>query len=153
MAALAVEAEQTRQLLERIETLEQVAASLPAKDPRREQLLAVVRAELAGSAPVRPVVAADILQLTEKTVRDWAAEGVLTVHQHRPRLLLDADRLHLVSHLVADLRRAGRTRGLLDEVYRRLADDALAGRDDLAESLAEMRRGEGRVVRSATTTP
>ena len=95
----------------------------------------------------------DILQLTEKTVRDWAAEGVLTVHQHRPRLLLDADRLHRVSHLVADLRRAGRTRGLLDEVYRRLADDALAGRDDLAESLAEMRGGEGRVVRSATTTP
>src|ERR1035437_9090189 len=74
--------------------------------------------------PVRPVVAADILQLTEKTVRDWAAEGVLTVHQHRPRLLLDADRLHRVSHLVADLRRAGRTRGLLDEGYRRLADDA-----------------------------
>ena len=82
-----------------------------------------------------------------------AAEGVLTMHQHRPRLFLDADRLHRVSHLVADLRRAGRTRGLLDEVYRRLADDALAGRDDLAESLAEMRRGVGRVVRSATTTP
>jgi hypothetical protein len=56
-----VEEEQTRQLIERIETLEQVAASLPATDPRREQLLGVVRAELAGSAPVRPVVAAVIL--------------------------------------------------------------------------------------------
>jgi hypothetical protein len=68
-------------------------------------------------------------------------------------LLLDANRLHRVSHLVADLRRAGRKRGLLDEVYRRLADDALAGRGDLAESLAEMRRGKGQVVRSEPTTP
>jgi hypothetical protein len=54
-----------------------------------------------------------------------------------------------VSHLVGDLRRAGQKRGLLDEVFRRLADDALAERDDLAESLAQMRRGAGRVVRPA----
>jgi hypothetical protein len=47
-----------------------VAASLPATDPRRAQLLDVVPAELAGAAPVRPVVAAAILQLKEKTVRD-----------------------------------------------------------------------------------
>jgi hypothetical protein len=51
------------------------------------------------------------------------------------------------------MRQAGRTRGLIDEGYRRLADDALAGRDDLAESLAQTRGGEGRVVRSASTTP
>jgi hypothetical protein len=145
--ALAMEAEQTRQLLDRVETLEAVAATLARKDPRRAQLLRVVRDELAGAAPVRPVVAAEILQLTEKTVREWAAEGVLLVSQERPRLLLDADRLHQVSHLVADLRTAGKTRGLLDEVYRRLADDALARRDDLAESVRQMQRGEGRVVR------
>jgi hypothetical protein len=148
MGAVATEAQETRQLLERVETLEEVAASLPATDPRRAQLLDVVRAELAGAAPVRPVVAASILQLTEKTVRDWAAEGVLTVHQQRPRLLLDADRLHEVRHLVDDLRSAGKTRGLLDEVYRRLADAALAERVDLAESMDQMRRGKGRVVRS-----
>jgi hypothetical protein len=153
MGGVATEAEQTRQLLERVETLEEVAASLPTTDPRRARLLGVVRAELAEASPVRPVVAATILQLTEKTVRDWAAEGVLTVHQERPRLLLDADRLHQVSHLVDDLRRAGKKRGLLDEVYRRLADDALAERDDLADSLAQMRRGEGRVVRPLPTTP
>jgi hypothetical protein len=92
--ALAMEAEQTRQLLDRVGTLEAVAATLPRKDPRRAQLLRVVQAELAGAAPVRPVVAAEILQLTEKTVREWAAEGVLLVSQERPRLLLDADRLH-----------------------------------------------------------
>jgi hypothetical protein len=152
MTPVAAEAQQTRDLLERVETLEEVAASMPARDPRRAQLLGVVRAELAGAAPVRPVVAAEILHLTEKTVRDWAAEGVLTVHQQAPRLLLDADRLHQVSHLVADLRRAGQKRGLLDEVDRRLADDALVGRDDLNESLAQMRRGAGRVVRPAQST-
>jgi len=148
MGAVATEAQETRQLLDRVETLEEVAASLAPTDPRRTQLLGVVRAELAGAAPVRPIVAAAILQLTEKTVREWAAAGVLTVRQQRPRLLLDADRLHEVSHLVDDLRSAGKTRGLLDEVYRRLADDALAARDDLTESMGQMRGGSGRVVRS-----
>jgi hypothetical protein len=57
-----------------------------------------------------------------------------------------------VSHLVGDLRRAGQKRGLLDEVYRRLVDDALAERDDLAESLAQMHRGVGRVVRPSQST-
>lgn len=145
--ALAMDAERTRQLFDRVETLESVAATLPRKDPRRTTLLRVVQAELSDAAPVRPVVAAEILQLTEKTVRDWAAEGVLLVAQAEPRLLLDANRLHQVSHLVADLRSAGKTRGLLDEVYRRLADDALGHRDDLAESIEQIRRGEGRVVR------
>ena len=147
MAPVVVEAEQIRELFDRVATLEEVAASLPAKDPRRAQLLGVVQAELAGAIPVRPVVAAGILHLTEKTVRDWANEGVLTVYQDRPRLLLDPARLHQVAHLVADLRKAGKTRGLLDEVFRRLADSALVDREDLAESLGQMRRGEGRVVR------
>jgi hypothetical protein len=39
-----------------------------------------------------------------------------------------------------------RTRGLLDEVYRRLSDTTLLDRDDLRASLAQMGRGEGRVV-------
>lgn len=147
MAPVAVDAKQTRQLLERIETLENVASSLPESDTRRARLLNVVKEELATAAPVRPVVAAAVLEITEKTVREWAREGVLTVHQTEPRLLLDADRLHEVLHLVNDLRRAGQKRGLLDEVFRRLADDALFAREDLAESLGQMRRGEGKVVR------
>lgn len=75
MAPVAVEAEQTRQLLDRVERLEAVAASLPPRDPRRAQLLGVVQEDLEGAAPVRPVVAAEVLHLTEKTVRSWAAEG------------------------------------------------------------------------------
>jgi len=63
------------------------------------------------AAPVRPVVAASVLALTEKTVRAWAAAGVLTIRQRRSRLLLETDRVHEVRHLVRDLRRAGKTRG------------------------------------------
>ena len=36
---------------------------------------------------------------------------------------------------------------LLDQVWRRLEDAALLGRDDLRDSLDQMRRGEGRVLR------
>ncbi len=101
---------------------------------------------MAATAPVRPRTAAQILGLTEKTVRVWASEGVLTITAHRPRLLLEPEQLHTVLHLIRDLREAGKTRGLLDEVYRRLFHQALLERDELAESVAQMRRGEGRLV-------
>src|SRR5665213_3466333 len=104
MSAIAVEAQQTREIFGRVETLEAVTASFPDGDPRRLALLGVIEAELASAPPVRPVVAAQILELNEKTVRDWATEGALSISQHRPRLLLDAGRVHEVSHLVADLR-------------------------------------------------
>lgn len=145
---MSVEAAWAQELLARIETLEEVAESLDASDPNRAKLLGVISQELGQAPPLRPVVAATVLEMTEKTVRAWASEGVLTVRQHTPRLLLDADRVHEVWHLVRDLRQAGKTRGLLDEVYRRLADASLLDREDLRESLGQMKRGEGRVVRT-----
>lgn len=63
-------------------------------------------------------------------------------------MLLDAERLHDVLHLVSDLRRAGKNHGLLDEVHRRLSDQSLLDREDLATSLEQMHRGEGHVVRA-----
>jgi hypothetical protein len=75
------------------------------------------------------------------------------VWTHEPRLLLDPGSVHSVARLVADLRKAGRTRGLLDEVYRRLADASLLNRADLLESLEQMRRGEGIVLRPRQTEP
>lgn len=146
---MTVEVEQgrARALFARVEQIEDVASTLSADDPRRRTLGSVVREELSTAAPVRPVIAAGLLELTEKTVRVWAAEGVLTARAEHPRLLLDPVRLHEVLHLVGELRAAGRTRGLLEEVYHRLADAALIDRDDLASSLEQMRRGEGDVVR------
>jgi hypothetical protein len=95
-----------------------------------------------GSPP-----AARLLGLSEKTVRAWAAAGVLTVAPRSPRLLLDVRSVHAVSHLVSELRAAGQDRDLLDQVWRRLEDAALLDRDDLRESLDQMCRGEGRVLR------
>jgi DNA-binding transcriptional MerR regulator len=100
--------------------------------------------------PIRPVVAADLLDLTEKTVRAWANEGVLLVSEQEPTMRLEPRRVHEVLHLVREIRRIGRTRGLLDEVHRRLSDQALLEREDLAESLDQVVLGEGTVVRPGT---
>lgn len=146
--SVALESKRTIGLFDRADRVESVAETMTPDDPRREELLKVVAETLDDAEPVRAVVAADILRLNEKTVRAWASEGVLRVRSHEPRLLLDATSLHAVARLVADLRAAGHHRGLLDEVYRRLSDRALLDRDDLTESLGQMKRGQGRVVRS-----
>lgn len=147
--SVATEAAHIRDLFQTIEELESVASSLAEDDERRHRLDGVVAKTLRQAPPVRPVVAGELLDLTEKTVKAWAREGVLAIHSQEPRMLLDTVRLHEVLHLVSDLRRAGKTRGLIDEVHRRLSDQSLLDRSDLASSLDEMRSGRGRVVRQA----
>jgi DNA-binding transcriptional MerR regulator len=144
---IAVEEKRVRSLFERVEAVEEVAMTLADDDERRAKLLAVSNAALADEGSIRPVIAARLLGLSEKTVRAWAAEGVLTVTQRTPRLLLDVQSVHAVSHIIRELRSLGKDRDLLDEVWRRLTDAALLERDDLRESIEQMRRGEGRVLR------
>jgi hypothetical protein len=144
---IAVEEKRIRGLFERVEAVEEVARSLDDDDERRAKLFAVSNASLADEGTVRPVIAARLLGLSEKTVRAWAAAGVLAIAQRSPRLLLDVQSVHAVSHIIRDLRSMGKDRDLLDEVWRRLSDAALLERDDLQESLDQMRRGEGRVLR------
>lgn len=135
------------ELMARVETLESVAHSLPTGDERRSQLLDLVEKDLATAPPLRPRVAGHLLGLSEKTVRAWVAQGVLLAAESgSPRLLLDVERVHDVLHLVKDLREAGTTTGLLDEVYRQLVDATWLDRADLRESVAQMRRGEGEVL-------
>ncbi len=150
MTAVAAETTQAVELMERVETLESVARSLPEQDDRRSRLLRLVEKDLAAAAPLRPRVAAQLLGLSEKTVRAWAREGVLlAADTSSPRLLLDLERVHDVLHLVKDLRAAGATVGLLDEVHRRLTDASWLDRADLAESMQQMQRGEGHVIAAA----
>ncbi len=147
--AVQVEQDRVAALFFRVEQIEDVANTLAADDPRRRTLSHVVRQELSAAEAVRPVIAAALLGLTEKTVRAWVHEGVLTARTERPRLLLDPSRLHDVWHLVRDLKAAGQHRGLLEELYHRLADAALLEREDLQASLEQMRRGEGHQVAAA----
>ncbi len=144
---IAVEEKRVRNLFEWVETVEDVASTLAEDDERRARLLVVSNAVLADEGTIRPVVAARLLGLSEKTVRTWAKQGVLTVARRSPRLLLDLQRVHAISHIIRELRAIGKDRDLLDEVWHRLSDAALLERDDLRESLDQMRRGEGRVLR------
>lgn len=88
-----------------------------------------------------------LLGLSEKTVRSWAAPGVLIIAQRTPRLLLDLQSVHVISHLIRELRAAGQDRDLLDEVWRRLNDAALLDHPELQDSISQMLRGVGRVLR------
>jgi hypothetical protein len=144
---IAIEERRVRSLFDRVEAVEDVARTLPEDDERRATLLEVSNAALADEGTIRPVIAARLLGLSEKTVRAWAAQGALTIAQRTPRLLLDVQSVHVISHIVRDLRALGKDRDLLDEVWRRLSDAALLERPDFNESLGQMRRGEGTVLR------
>src|ERR1035441_7720333 len=148
---IAVEEKRVRSLFERVEAVEEVAETLAEDDERRAKLLAVSNAALAEEGTIRPVIAARLLGLSEKTVRAWATEGVLTIAQRTPRLLLDVQSVHAISHIVRELRSLGKDRDPLDEVWRRLARPsagaAVLEPGDLQESIEQMRRGEGRVLR------
>jgi len=145
--SIAVEERRIRSLLNRVETVEDVARTLPEDDERRARLLDVSNAALQEEGTIRPVIAARLLGLSEKTIRVWASEGVLATAQRTPRLLLDLRSVHEISHIVSELREHGRDHDLLDEVWRRLNDAGLLERADLQESIAQMHRGQGRVVR------
>jgi hypothetical protein len=135
MTRVADESRQAYDLIERIETLERVASTLPDQDDRRLALLGLVEKDLGSAHPLRPRIAAEVLDLSEKTVRAWTQEGVLTrAAGQSSRVLLDAERVHEVLRLVTDLRAAGKTVGLFDEVQRRLADAKALERAEVGES-------------------
>ncbi|MFJ9810738.1 hypothetical protein ACIRTB_21175 [Streptomyces sp. NPDC101158] len=131
-----------KRLFERLETVEEVAEKIEYREPNEAaSLRGVVQEALEEAGPIRVSVAAALLHLSDRTVRTWIDEGLLTVVASRP-LRLDPARLHQVLHLVRDLREAGQKRDLLDAVWYRLQDSALLDRNDLQRSLAEMRQGD-----------
>jgi DNA-binding transcriptional MerR regulator len=137
-------------LLNDVTSLHQVAGTLPAGDERAQTLESVANRWLASAPGMRPSIAAALLGLSEPTVRAWARRGILQIRSSKPRLLLDPASVLEVRQLVSDLRQAGRTRDLLDEVFNRLADEQQLADPDLAESLAQMRQGKYVTRRRAT---
>ena len=145
--SVSAEERRVRNLFERVETIEEVAVTLPEGDDRRARLLALAREALAEEATVRPVIAAKILGLSEKTVRAWADAGLLATRQRSPRLLLDVPSVHRVSHVLRELREEGLERDLLQHVWHRLEDQALLEREDLRESISQLQHGDVVVLR------
>ncbi|GID93278.1 hypothetical protein Adi01nite_26900 [Amorphoplanes digitatis] len=133
---------EVQRVLERVGAIERIADRLDKNDQSRAELLQVGREFLGDLGPVPVSVAAALLQVSEPTVRAWSRRGILSTAADRGSGL-DAQRLHEVVVLVRDLRAAGHDRDLLNKVWSRLTDSALLERDDLQESLGQMRRGEG----------
>ena len=137
-------------LLDDVAKLHEVAGTLPDGDERAQALESVADRWLASAPGMRPSIAAPLLNLSEPTVRAWASRGILRIRSRKPRLLLDPASVLEVRQLVGELRQAGRTRDLLDQVYNRLADEQQLADPDLIESLGQMRRGEYVVRRRPT---
>lgn len=147
MSKAAVESSVVIKTFKRAEMLEAFAGNLPDPSQQAEQMR-VAMDLISDLGPIRPVAVSKVLGLSEKTVRAWATEGALDIALTEPRVLLDPLSVHTVLHLVDGLRAAGQTRGLLDEVYRRLSDASLIESADMQESLDQMRQGQGEVVRT-----
>ncbi|GLI03283.1 hypothetical protein [Phytohabitans aurantiacus] len=147
--SVAAEERRIKKALERVEALEEVAGTFDESDGRKATLHRIIWALLTDIGPVRPSIAAHLLQLSEPTVRTWTREGVLiTAEQAAKPSLLDPHRVHEVMHLIHRLRAAGRERNLLEAVWHRLSDRSVLEREDLQESLEQMRNGEGRPLTS-----
>jgi len=143
------EREDLTTLLDDVAKLHEVAHTLPTGDERVQALESVAEHRLASAPGMRLSIAAAVLGLSEPTARAWARRGIFRIRSRKPRLLLDPASVLEIRHLVADLREAGQSRGLLDAVYNRLADEQLLANPDLMESLEQLHRGEYIVRRSA----
>ncbi len=136
-------------LLDDVAKLHEVAETLPTGDERARALESVAERRLASAPGMRPSIAAAMLGLSEPTVRSWVRRGIFLLRSRQPRLLLDPASVLEICQLVASLREAGQSRGLLDAVYNRLADEHLLADPDLMQSLEQMHRGEYIVRRPA----
>lgn len=112
-------------------------------DRRMRALGEAVNGVVAASRPYRACVAADVLQVSEKTVRRWASEGILEVATTKPRLTLTAESVTEVLGILDELRELGRRADLTSLIWYRLQDRELSSNPDLALSLKQMRERAG----------
>jgi hypothetical protein len=144
MTTSTMEREETavRGLFARVDEVLDIAHSIEGERPQEAaRLVHVSSGALSSAGPVRVPIAARILLVSDKTVRAWVEDGLLTPRAVRPRLLLDAERLHTVLRFLDDLRAAGQDREFRDNLWNRLHDEALLDRADLTESLTQMNAG------------
>ena len=124
MTTIADDTQRIGVLFDRIDNLDEVAYSFPDRDDRCQRLLDVADATLSEEPPIRPAVAASLFDVDEKTVREWADNGVLTIATRRPRLLLEPTSVYEISRLIRDLRAMDDDGEMLDEMWHQLSNRA-----------------------------
>src|SRR2546430_17731492 len=75
--SVAAEEGRIQYLFEQVEGIEAVARTLAERDERRTQLFDIAEKLVAAAGAIRPVIAASLLGLSDKTGRKRAHEGVL----------------------------------------------------------------------------
>jgi hypothetical protein len=139
-------------VLEDVSVLNDVAASLPESDGRVRRLHAFASRRLSEAPPIRPRIAAELLGVSEPTVRKWVESQLLQPRSTSPRLLLEPESVFRVREVIETLRAAGRARNLTDAVYNMLVDEQVRSEPDLVASLEQMRKGEY-TVRQPSSLP
>lgn len=121
----------------------EAAAQDPSVSPQLRRRLTVMRQRREEAVPgVRVSVAAGLLGLSERTVRDWMARGPLDPVPGAKPARVSTTSLARVVPLVHRLREIGEDRDLLRRIVEHLEDDRVRSLPRVKQSLEQLRRGD-----------
>jgi hypothetical protein len=127
-----------------------VATRDPTVSPQLRRRLTLMRQRREEGLPgVRVSVAAGLLGLSERTVRDWAVRGPLDLVPGAKPARVSTTSLARVVPLVKQLQAMGQDRDLLRTLVERLEDERVRSLPRVKKSLKQMGRGEYELVSSA----
>lgn len=141
------EFKQAERVVDNIEDLEEVkiavetgSATDEAHPETLERIKRVLERVLEELPDIRVSVAAELLELSEPTVRKWTEVGLLKAVSGASHMRVTTCSVRAVRQQVLTLRRLGKKRNLLEAVLARIEDEELLA--EVRESIAAMQRGE-----------
>ncbi len=127
-----------------------VATRDPTVSPQLRRRLTLMRQRREEGLPgVRLSVAAGLLGISERTVRDWAARGPLDLVPGAKPARVSTASLARVVPLVKQLQAMGQDRDLLRALLERLEDERVRSLPRVKKSLKQMERGDYELLSSA----
>ena len=126
-----------------------VATRDPSVSPQlRRRLTAMRQRREEGLPGVRVSVAADLLGVSERTVRDWAARGPLDLVPNAKPVRVSTTSLARVVPLVKQLQTIGQDRDLMRTLVERLEDERVRSLPRVKKSLNQLEGGDYELVSS-----
>jgi hypothetical protein len=127
-----------------------VATRDPTVSPQLRRRLTLMRQRREELLPgVRLSVAAGLLGVSERTVRDWAGRGPLDLVPGAKPARVSTTSLARVVPLVKQLQAMGQDRDLLRALVERLEDERVRSLPRVKKSLQQMERGDYELLSSA----